>query len=119
MSGTFCQRPYNYLFFTFFPIFLSVCAHFDVQCFDVYSGLHFSARLDFNFSSCLDFHFSACLDFSVCFEFHVNQIVGTDTSYSFCDKSPRSSSEECDRFVVPWNLRGGTWYKPEWNQDEV
>ena len=44
---------------------------------------------------------------------HVNQIVRSDTSCSIFDKSPRSSLEECDRFVVPWYLRGGTWYKRE------
>ena len=46
---------------------------------------------------------------------HVNQIVATDTSCSICDKSPRSSLEECDRFVVPWYLRDGTWWvEPGW-----
>ena len=42
---------------------------------------------------------------------HVNQIVGNYTSNSFCDKSSRSSRDEGDRFVVPWYLKGGTWYK--------
>ena len=50
---------------------------------------------------------------------HVNQVVGTDTSCSFCDKSPRYSLKKGDRFVVLWYLRGGTWYKREWNQDQV
>ena len=50
---------------------------------------------------------------------HFNQIVGTDTSCSICDKSPRSSSEKCDRLVVPWYLRDSTWNKREWNQSEV
>ena len=61
-------------FSLFFSIFLSVCAHFDVQCFDLYSCLDFSARLDCDFSACLDFDFSACLDFSVCFEFSAMSI---------------------------------------------
>ena len=58
--------------FYFFPILLSVCAHFDVQCFDLYSCLDFSACLDSDLSSCLDF--SACLDFSICFEFSAMSI---------------------------------------------
>ena len=50
MFGIFCQRHCCDLFLTF-PIFLSVCAHFDVQCFDIY------------------IHGHSCLDFSVCLEF--------------------------------------------------
>ena len=42
-------------FVPFFPIFLSTCAHFVVQCFDLYSCLDFSAC--FGFSACLDFDF--------------------------------------------------------------
>ena len=41
-----------------FPVSLSAYAHFDVQCFDLYS--------------CLDF--SACLNFSVCFEISATSI---------------------------------------------
>ena len=43
--------------FSLCQIFLSVCAHFNVQCFDLYPCLDFSACLDF----CVGFEFSGML----------------------------------------------------------
>ena len=54
-----------------FPMFLSVCAHSGLQCFDLYS--------------CLDLSRFFCLFRIFC---HVNQVVGTNASYSFGDKAP-------------------------------